>query len=199
MVESALRSRRVASKELGHVIMCAYRTPRAGIFNGRVLRDIPSRGQCLTCCVPAGRWCCRARMEDRTPTPRHRGSWWPPVRCRRRSGHPHAPHDQSGLRACRAQPGALDGAQCVDQTDSSPARLPAGSTSRSMMRGCRGTREYATAPDSATMNVGRSSTAPPSGRARESNPGDVRSQRGSGFGHILSSRIDERVVSAIPY
>ena len=37
MVESALRSRRVASKELGHVIMCAYRTPRAGIFNGRVL------------------------------------------------------------------------------------------------------------------------------------------------------------------
>src|SRR5665213_3204950 len=28
---------------------------RAGIFNGQVLRDIPSRGQCLTCCVPAGR------------------------------------------------------------------------------------------------------------------------------------------------
>ena len=52
MVESALRSRRLTSKELGHVIMCAYGAP-AGIFNGRVLRDIPSRGQCLTCCVPA--------------------------------------------------------------------------------------------------------------------------------------------------
>jgi hypothetical protein len=55
VVESALRSRRLTSKELGHVIMCAYGAPRAGIFNGRVLRDIPSRGQCLTCCVTAGR------------------------------------------------------------------------------------------------------------------------------------------------
>jgi hypothetical protein len=55
VVESALRSRRLTSKELGHVIMCAYGAPRAGIFNGRVLRDVPSRGQCLTCCVPAGR------------------------------------------------------------------------------------------------------------------------------------------------
>src|SRR5664280_1388021 len=53
VVESALRSRCLTSKELGHVIMCAYGAPRAGIFNGRVLRDIPSRGQCLTCCVPA--------------------------------------------------------------------------------------------------------------------------------------------------
>jgi len=53
VVESALRSRRLTSKELGHVIMCAYGAPRAGIFNGRVLRDVPSRGQCLTCCVPA--------------------------------------------------------------------------------------------------------------------------------------------------
>src|SRR5664280_2120079 len=32
--------------------VCVWRAP-AGIFNGRVLRDIPSRGQCLTCCVPA--------------------------------------------------------------------------------------------------------------------------------------------------
>ena len=54
VVESALRSRRLTSKELGHVIMCAYGAP-AGIFNGRVLRDTPSRGQCLTCCVPADR------------------------------------------------------------------------------------------------------------------------------------------------
>src|SRR5664279_1365295 len=54
-MESALRSRRLTSKELGHVIMCAYGAPRAGIFNGRVLRDIPSRGQFLTFCVPAGR------------------------------------------------------------------------------------------------------------------------------------------------
>src|SRR5674476_1226857 len=32
--------------------VCVWRAP-AEIFNGRVLRDIPSRGQCLTCCVPA--------------------------------------------------------------------------------------------------------------------------------------------------
>jgi hypothetical protein len=35
VVESALRSRRLTSKELGHVIMCAYGAPRAGIVNGR--------------------------------------------------------------------------------------------------------------------------------------------------------------------
>jgi hypothetical protein len=34
--------------------MCAHGAPGAGIFNGRGLRDIPSRGQCLTCRVPAG-------------------------------------------------------------------------------------------------------------------------------------------------
>ena len=49
VMESALRSRRLTSKELGHVIMCAYGAPRAGIFIGRVLRDTPSRAQCLTC------------------------------------------------------------------------------------------------------------------------------------------------------
>jgi hypothetical protein len=38
-VESALRSGRLTSKDLGHVIMCAYAAPRAGIFNGRALRD----------------------------------------------------------------------------------------------------------------------------------------------------------------
>ena len=63
MVESALRSRRLTSKELGHVIMCAYGAPRAGIFNERELRDIPSRGQFLTFCVPAGHSLCGRRSE----------------------------------------------------------------------------------------------------------------------------------------
>ena len=53
VVESALRSRRITSKELGHVIMCAYGAPRAGICHGRASRDITSPGQCLTCSVPA--------------------------------------------------------------------------------------------------------------------------------------------------
>jgi hypothetical protein len=65
VVESALRSRRLTSKELGHVIMCAYGAPRGGIFNGRVLRDVPSRGQCLTCCVPASHW----RVQSVVATP----------------------------------------------------------------------------------------------------------------------------------
>ena len=50
-----LRRSYLSSRELGHVIMCAYGAPRAGIFIGRVLRDTPSRAQCLTCCVLAGR------------------------------------------------------------------------------------------------------------------------------------------------
>jgi hypothetical protein len=63
VMESALRSMRLTSKELGHVIMCAYGAREAGIFNGRVLRDIPSRGQCLTCCVPAGHSSVRTQVR----------------------------------------------------------------------------------------------------------------------------------------
>src|SRR5674476_1268282 len=49
--------------------VCVWRAP-AGIFNGRVLRDIPSRGQCLTCCVPADvadrhRWIAQRRVSPR--------------------------------------------------------------------------------------------------------------------------------------
>ena len=66
VVESDLRPRRLTSKELGHMITCRMTCAPVGIFNGRVLRDTPSHGQCLTCCVPADR-----SSIERLPRPRH--------------------------------------------------------------------------------------------------------------------------------